>query len=588
MSGSGARRAEDGSGRKAAEDGRRKPGGTLKELIPPDGGYGWVIVFATGLTNFCIIPLIQNFGLLYKDSLKKWNITTAEYSVMMNLQFAICNGVGLIAGPLLKNYGYQRVAVSGAVMISASAVLTSQVNKLYLFLLAYSILGGAGIGFVWISTSLAINTYFKARRGVATGIAWAATGLSPVIFPHLLTWVRTYYDLHGTVLITAGLMMHSIPATMLLHPVERHAEFREVEGDEKAEEAEESKGLVESAESGAEAAEGFGESEASWSRRTSLLQHRKRHSLPRTTAGGGDILVDTQETLGLEIATPISLHSSRLSLDTTAGTTLRRTAGHRDFSEVLEEAKQTLDLEARRQADSPKETGGGRRRRLNHCFGSCLKRTVEYFDLDLLCDTQFLMIFIGMTLAYGGEINFSLLAPFVFLDYDFSLEQVATLMSTLASVDLVTRFTMPFFSDHFKFDSLLMYAIGLFLLGTGRIMLAHLSGFSTIISITLWLGFGKGLRTVYMTLVLPAIVSLEKLPSASGLQTLANGIFFFTIGPLFGYIRDSSDNYTAVLYAIDFFTFGAILVWLLAAVYTRNRNRKDAGGKAAEKIKLNA
>lgn len=48
------------------------------------------------------------------------------------------------------------------------------------------------------------------------------------------------------------------------------------------------------------------------------------------------------------------------------------------------------------------------------------------------------------------------------------------------------------------------------------------------------LGIAKGIRTVYMNLVIPSYVPLERLASASGIQMLANGIFLISFGPLIG------------------------------------------------------
>ena len=48
------------------------------------------------------------------------------------------------------------------------------------------------------------------------------------------------------------------------------------------------------------------------------------------------------------------------------------------------------------------------------------------------------------------------------------------------------------------------------------------------------IGFGKGLRTVFMALVIPTYVPLEKLPGATGIQLLTAGIVYLTLGPVVG------------------------------------------------------
>lgn len=48
------------------------------------------------------------------------------------------------------------------------------------------------------------------------------------------------------------------------------------------------------------------------------------------------------------------------------------------------------------------------------------------------------------------------------------------------------------------------------------------------------LGVAKGVRTVYMSLVIPSAVPLERLASAAGLQMVVNGIFILIGGPVLG------------------------------------------------------
>ena len=48
------------------------------------------------------------------------------------------------------------------------------------------------------------------------------------------------------------------------------------------------------------------------------------------------------------------------------------------------------------------------------------------------------------------------------------------------------------------------------------------------------LGIAKGVRTVYMTLVIPSYVPLERLPNASSIQSLVNGTLLMIAGPILG------------------------------------------------------
>lgn len=58
--------------------------------------------------------------------------------------------------------------------------------------------------------------------------------------------------------------------------------------------------------------------------------------------------------------------------------------------------------------------------------------------------------------------------------------------------------------------------------------------YTAILAAFCWIGVGKGLRTVFMALVIPSYVPLHRLPAASGLQLVFAGVFYFLVGPLVG------------------------------------------------------
>lgn len=60
------------------------------------------------------------------------------------------------------------------------------------------------------------------------------------------------------------------------------------------------------------------------------------------------------------------------------------------------------------------------------------------------------------------------------------------------------------------------------------------SEYSSILVVGVVLGIGKGLRMVYSPLVIPSYVSIERLPTASGLQMMVNGLFLLVAGSRIG------------------------------------------------------
>lgn len=90
------------------------------------------------------------------------------------------------------------------------------------------------------------------------------------------------------------------------------------------------------------------------------------------------------------------------------------------------------------------------------------KWIVQFFDLGLLRDKIYVNILLGISIAIFAEFNFSILTPFILYEmYDFSTIEVATLMSTVAISDVISRFVSPFIGDYFEQSSRIMYMISL-------------------------------------------------------------------------------------------------------------------------------
>lgn len=161
-------------------------------------------------------------------------------------------------------------------------------------------------------------------------------------------------------------------------------------------------------------------------------------------------------------------------------------------------------------------------------------RFVRVFDLGLLNDKIYLNMMVGIAIAVFAEINFSLLTPFILNEFNYSTDQIATFMSTLAVVDIFCRFASPFIGDYFKQPPRIMYMYALLMLIITRTSLLFVKSFHGILYVAMGLGLAKGVRSVYMSLVVPSYIPLERLAAASGIQMVTNGIIILSMGSFVG------------------------------------------------------
>ncbi len=95
----------------------------------------------------------------------------------------------LFSGQLLAKLGPKKQGIIGGIVVALGWILASFVAKwshsVPLFVLAYGVIGGAGVGISYIVPIQAATRWFPDKKGLATGLALAGFGGSPFISTYL-------------------------------------------------------------------------------------------------------------------------------------------------------------------------------------------------------------------------------------------------------------------------------------------------------------------------------------------------------------------------------------------------------------------
>lgn len=93
--------------------------------------------------------------------------------------------------------------------------------------------------------------------------------------------------------------------------------------------------------------------------------------------------------------------------------------------------------------------------------------------------------------------------------------------------------------------------------------------------VMLALGIAKGVRTVYMNVIIPDYVPIERLASASGLQMVANGIVLLLFGIVVGLMRDVTGSYASCIVFMNGVTVLTLIMWSTEMIYIHFKRNKD-------------
>jgi MFS transporter, OFA family, oxalate/formate antiporter len=170
----------------AAKDDRHGGRGARAAAISARGPLlfrGWLVV--TG----AFLVLMVGFGAAYSYAAFADEIAAAfgTSRASVSVVFALCGGTcffaSAVSGPLADRVGPRSLAAAGMVAVGLGLALAGAARSLLDVLLCYGLLTGLGVGLAYVPAVAAVQRWFVARRGLASGIAASGIGFGTALVP---------------------------------------------------------------------------------------------------------------------------------------------------------------------------------------------------------------------------------------------------------------------------------------------------------------------------------------------------------------------------------------------------------------------
>ncbi|KAL3847025.1 hypothetical protein ACJMK2_017961 [Sinanodonta woodiana] len=193
--------------------------GTSTSPLPPDGGWGWMIVFGTFMVHFVLDGIFYSFGILFAEFIDYFHTSQSETSLVVSLAMGIPFLIGPFASILTNIFGSRIVMISGSLVLASGFLLTIFTPNLYFMYFSLGILAGFGYGMIFLPAIVLINQYFQKRRSFAVGIAASGTGIGTFAFSPLIKILVDIYSWKGAVLILSGVFLNCAVFGALFRPL---------------------------------------------------------------------------------------------------------------------------------------------------------------------------------------------------------------------------------------------------------------------------------------------------------------------------------------------------------------------------------
>ncbi|WP_372437161.1 MFS transporter [Pseudomonas chlororaphis subsp. aureofaciens] len=191
--------------------------------------YGWYMVAAVHLLLALIFGAAYSFGAFFTSLQSNFDAGRFATASIFSLTALIYYVVGVFSGAWSDRTSVRTVSSIGIFLLSLGFLTSSLFSSsLTLFLVAFCILVGLGVGLVYVPAVATIQRWFIVHRSSASGLALAGTGLGTLVGPMVagllmqhLSWQSTMQIYAGAIALlglTAAASLHDRPEDLGQHP----------------------------------------------------------------------------------------------------------------------------------------------------------------------------------------------------------------------------------------------------------------------------------------------------------------------------------------------------------------------------------
>ncbi|XP_026331363.1 monocarboxylate transporter 12, partial [Hyposmocoma kahamanoa] len=186
---------------------------------PPDGGYGWVVVFGAFMVQFWVAGLFKSYGVLYVEIMETFPDSSESVASWIPAALStLCLALAPLSSALCEKYSCRLVVFIGGLFCATGLILSSLSTQLFHLLLSFGVMTGIGGGLSTTPGIVIVSQYFDKHRALANGICVSGTAAGSFVFPMLIDKLVDTFGLHGTWLLLGGGMLHVCVAATLYRP----------------------------------------------------------------------------------------------------------------------------------------------------------------------------------------------------------------------------------------------------------------------------------------------------------------------------------------------------------------------------------
>ncbi|CAK1542387.1 unnamed protein product [Leptosia nina] len=174
----------------------------------PDGGWGWVVVFAAFLVSACADGLAYSFGILHEEFTKYFEASQSKTSLIGSLFISIPLMSGPIMSALVDRYGCRIMTMIAGVLSTIGFLLAAVSDSIEMLCLTLGTLSGLAMGILYVTSVVSVAFWFDKRRTLAVSLASCGIGFGTLMYSPMTNYFIELYDWRNTLVLLAGTILN--------------------------------------------------------------------------------------------------------------------------------------------------------------------------------------------------------------------------------------------------------------------------------------------------------------------------------------------------------------------------------------------
>ena len=173
--------------------------------------YGYVVVGAAFLIMAVVSGSLYSFSVFFSPLQEEFGWSRATTSGAFAAFMVVQGILSIGAGRLNDRFGPRVILIVSGLLLGLGFILVSRIDAVWQLYLLYGVMIGAGGSGAPVPLMSTVARWFRARRGMMTGVVMAGVGTGTMFMPPFANWLIQTTSWRSSFMVVGLLLMLVIP-----------------------------------------------------------------------------------------------------------------------------------------------------------------------------------------------------------------------------------------------------------------------------------------------------------------------------------------------------------------------------------------